>query len=294
MATVVTADTDLVTYDETAFRSEFNRHPFYVEHRLSQHPLFAIERLLELARELPGDRVEYNAGDLPITQDPKMTPRTGLSVEETIKRIQECRSWMVLKNVEVNPEYEQLLEECLRPLRKWIPDMRGLESFVFISSPGSVTPFHIDPECNFLLQIRGTKFVRLFPINDETLLTEQELEDFYAGGTRNLICRDEEGRKATLYELQPGQGLHFPVTAPHWVQNGPDVSVSYSITFRTEATDRREILYRINHRLRKAGWKPVPVGTSAVRDSMKFIMFDAARRVKKMLGRGQDDRAVKY
>ena len=31
------------------------------------------------------------------------------------------------------------------------------EAFIFISSPNTVTPYHMDPEYNFLLQIRGTK-----------------------------------------------------------------------------------------------------------------------------------------
>ena len=35
--------------------------------------------------------------------------------------------------------------------------MKQKQGFIFISSPGSVTPFHIDPENNFLLQIRGSK-----------------------------------------------------------------------------------------------------------------------------------------
>src|SRR5262245_63771662 len=83
----------------------FARRPFVVRHRLTDHPLFALPRLIELARMLPEDRVEYNAGDVPVSLDPARTPRTGLSIDETIRRIEECRSWMVFKNVERDPEY---------------------------------------------------------------------------------------------------------------------------------------------------------------------------------------------
>ena len=284
---------EAVSFDKAVFERDFNREPFIIQHDLVGHPLFELPRIIELSKSLPADRVEYNAGNVPITLDPVNTPRTGLSIEETIRRIEECRSWMVLKNVETDPDYKALLDECLDPMLSLIPDMRGREAFVFVSSPGAVTPFHIDPECNFLLQIRGSKRVRMFPMNDPELLTEEEIELFYAGGTRNLICRDENGEKAQIFELAPGEGLHFPVTMPHWVENGPAVSVSFSVTFRTNDSDRREILYRVNHRLRKAGLKPTPVGKSRARDGVKFFFFDAARKLKHLAG-GKEERVAKY
>lgn len=283
-----------LAFDPAEFRRSFNRKPFYVGHSLVGHPLFELPRLMELARSLPVDRVEYNAGNVPITLDPTQTPRTGLSIEETIRRIEECQSWMVLKNVESDPDYRGLLSACLAPMAPFVSAIRGMESFVFISSPGSVTPFHIDPECNFLLQIRGTKTIRMFPMDDPELLTEEELERFYSGASRNLICRDEQGDRAMVFDLEPGQGLHFPVTIPHWVKNGPAVSISFSVTFRTPQSDRREILYRINHQLRKMGMKPTPVGRSVLLDSLKFGVFDIMRLGKKLMRGREESRAVKY
>ncbi len=99
--------------DAGLFRGKFDREPFLVRHHLCDHPLFALPRLLELARALPEAQVEYNAGDLPLSQDPKLTPRNGLSIEETVRRIAECRSWMALKNVETDPAYGELLHGCL-------------------------------------------------------------------------------------------------------------------------------------------------------------------------------------
>src|SRR5262249_24404140 len=153
---------------------------------LVDHPLFSLPRLLQLARALPEDRVEYNAGDLAVNTDPALTPRTGLSAEETVRRIEECRTWMVLKNVERDPEFARLLHECLGPVEaRGPPACRQIahrEAFVFLSSPGSVTPYHIDPEWNFLLQVRGSKLMNVSPAE---LLTEPELERFYSGAHRN-------------------------------------------------------------------------------------------------------------
>ncbi len=39
--------------------------------------------------------------------------------------------------------------------------------------------------------------------------------------------------KSWTFDLQPGSGLHFPVTYPHWVKNADEVSISFSIAFRT-------------------------------------------------------------
>src|SRR5205823_7433879 len=124
-------------------------------------------RVLELARALPERFVEYNAGAVPVGVRPEETPRTGLSAEETIRRIQECGSWMVLKRVEQDPEYGALLDRCLDGIaahaRGVAPPMQRREGFIFLSSPGAVTPFHIPPEDNSPLQIRGRKPVSKWP-----------------------------------------------------------------------------------------------------------------------------------
>ena len=93
------ATTPLLDLDDGAFQESFCRRAFRVRHRLTGHPLFELPRLVKLATALPPASVEYNAGDIPMALDPRQTPHTGLSVEETVRRIEECRSWMVLKNV---------------------------------------------------------------------------------------------------------------------------------------------------------------------------------------------------
>jgi hypothetical protein len=277
--------------DADFFRADFNVRPFLIRHRLVDHPLFALPRLIELSRALPPDRVEYNAGDLAVNQDPDLTPQTGLSVEETIRRIEDCRSWMVLKNVENDPEYRELLHGCLAEVERLDhPLARGVcmrEGFIFISSPHSVTPYHMDPECNFLLQIRGHKQVSLFDAADRALVTEEQLEKFYSGAHRNMTFQEEFQEKASVFRLHPGEGLHFPVTAPHWVKNGDAVSISFSITFQTRATERRAALYNINHHLRQRGFRPRPVGRSRFRDALKYNGYRILRRIKRLFGGGK-------
>jgi hypothetical protein len=271
----------LVDPDQIA--RDLDRQPFAVRHELAGHPAFSLEHLVALARRLPAERVEYNAGDLPITQDPTLTPRNGLSVEETIQRIAECRSWMVLKRVETDPEYAPLLDACLDQIAPIVSGMRTRRGFVFLSSPGSVTPYHIDHEYNFLLQIRGRKTMSIF---DRSVVTEEQLERFYRGEHRNLVFSEHHAHRSHTFEIGPGDGVHVPVNAPHYVLNGPEVSVSFSITFRTPAGDRRSMVYVANDRLRHLGLRPRPVGAAPLVDRTKALGYAIYQRAARRLGRG--------
>ena len=261
------------------FRAQFAKAPFLLHHNLAAHDLFSLPRLVELAQRLPESQVEYNAGEVPVGLDPARTPRNGLTPEETIRRIEECRSWLVLKSVEDDPAYRLLLEECLAEVRAAsAPLAAGLcdpHAFIFVSSPGAVTPYHMDPEENFLVQIRGTKTMSVFDPADRSILSEREIERFLSGAHRNLAYRDDYQGKAKLFDLTPGVALHVPFAAPHWVQNGPAVSVSFSITFNTRASMRSSHAHRMNGWLRRWGLQPAPVGRSVLRDDLKQLAWRA-------------------
>jgi len=282
------ANADYMVVDVPVFSRAFPELPFIIEHRLAGHPLFNLPRLMALARCLPRHCVDYNAGALAIDQDPEQAPGNGLSIRETIARIEENASWMVLKNVERDAQYARLLHDCLADVRRFseslAPGMAAFEGFIFISSPGSITPFHIDPEHNFLAQISGRKQVFMFDARDRELVSERQLERFYsAHPLRNLPYRDAYGRKARKFNLAPGQALYLPQNGPHWVRNGDAVSISFSMTFRSALSRRRSRLYQFNDRLRAFGLQPYPVGHSPWRDATKDMVFRATRRARKWL-----------
>jgi hypothetical protein len=278
----------LIGIDPEIFAAYFDRKPFHVRHALSDHPLFELPRLMELSRKLPEAYVEYNGGTLPVGARPEETPRNGLSAEETVRRIAECGSWMVLKNVQQDSAYGALLDRCLDEVAAQAgtpaPKMIRREGFIFLSSPGAVTPFHLDPEHNFLLQIRGAKTVSMWDRDDRFVLPDAELEKFYAAFEhRNLPWRDVFQTTAWTVPLQPGQGVHFPVAVPHWVKNGPEVSISFSITFRSRSSESREFIYRTNARLRKLGFAPRPPGQSLLLDGTKRAAFAALLELRKLV-----------
>jgi hypothetical protein len=277
----------LLELESDTFRAQFPRRPFLVRHHLADHPLFAISRLLELSKALPESCVEYNEGNIPVNMGYQASPRTGLSVEETIRRIREAHSWMVLKYVEKDPDYRALLDECLDQVRDLseplVPGMRQREGFIFLSSPNSTTPLHVDPEHNFLLQIQGRKFVSQFDPQDTAVITEADIERGLYGKIRNLAYNEAIQARGQVFELTPGLGLHFPVAAPHWVKNGEEVSISFSITFRSASTDRSEAVRLFNAGLRKRGFHPNPLGRSPIMDTAKYQAYRVQRRLQRLL-----------
>src|SRR3546814_8282663 len=82
---------------------------------------------------------------------------------------------------------------------------------------------------------------------------------------------------ATQQHLEPGDSIFVPLFDPHWVQNGPEVSVSFSITWHTDYSLRMVKLSYVNAGLRKLGMPQASVGTHPVIDAMKVAAYDVAR-----------------
>ena len=85
----------LLEIDQPRFKAEFNRYSFLVRHRLVQARLFSIPALIELSQRLPEESIKYNSGGIPVGTGLYEAPATGLGKEETLRRIGDCKSWMV-------------------------------------------------------------------------------------------------------------------------------------------------------------------------------------------------------
>lgn len=271
-----------------ALGAAYPETPHLLEHQLAGHALFELDSLAALAARMRPVDVEYNRGDLPVGVDPAQTPANGLSVAETIRRIEECGSWMVLKFIEQDPLYRDFLHDTLAALEATVRPVTGAmlkrEGFIFISSPGAVTPFHFDPEHNILLQIRGTKTMTIFPAADESLVGSLEHERFHNGGHRNLPWQEAFAARGTPFHLAPGRAVYVPVKAPHWVKNGPGVSISFSITWRSEWSYREEYARRFNHLLRRTGLSPRPPRRFPHQNHAKSLGYRAIDKARRLRG----------
>lgn len=265
------------------FAANYPEMPHKLAHHLREHPLLAIEMLAKLGEALPEASVEYNKGDLPVGIDPALVPANGLSIGDTIRMVETSGSWAVLKNIEQQPQYEALLSGLLTELKPFIEEKTGRmlkpQGFIFVSSPDAVTPYHFDPEHNILMQLRGTKVMTQFPAGDARFAPDETHEGYHTGGHRNLVWRDELAAGGTEWPLKPGDALFVPVMAPHHVKNGPAVSISLSITWRSDWSFAEADARAFNGVLRKVGIRPAAPGRFPAQNKAKALAWRAIRKL---------------
>ena len=273
------------------FLRNYNRANFMFRHELAGHPLFELPSLVELARRMP-DRTEHywSNGPVRVANDWSAGTAERQSLEDTIAGIETNNSIVILKHTEQDPVYASVLQNVLATIidlsgERMRADVTIGEVLILVSSPGRITPYHMDSEVNFLLQITGDKWFHIFDHTDRSLVTEEELEAFFAVSKNNAVYRLERQDDCNRYDLRAGAGVHLPVTAPHWVQNRDNVSVALSVNYELRSTDRLQKVHRFNRRLRKLGLKPTAPTHSRWRDGAKLAAEDCVAALRRVAGR---------
>ncbi|MBX7501848.1 cupin-like domain-containing protein [Qipengyuania sp. YG27] len=267
-----------------AFARAYPETPHVLRHTLQDDPRMALDALAELAEALPESSIEYNRGNLPIGVDGK-PGATDLAIGETIRHIATSDSWAVLKNIEQAPSYRALLMDLLDELRPVISATTGElltpQGFIFVSSPDAVTPYHFDPEHNILLQLKGSKVMTQFPAGDARYAPDEVHESYHLGGPRELPWNDAFLAEGTPFAIGPGEAVFVPVMAPHFVRNGPESSISLSITWRSEWSYAEAGARCFNGTVRKFGLTPRPPGRWPVRNQAKSLAYRAWRKASR-------------
>jgi hypothetical protein len=287
--------------DDDIFDAYFDRYPFKITHELAAHPLLQLPRLVELARAM-NSPILYFRGNHAVNQVNEQNEHTdwpqerrtfkerklsqpALSPVETISQIESCRAWMQLRDVGSDPEYAALLGEIIGefrgPSERVAPGLSAPRADIFISSPGATTPFHLDEEHNFLLQIRGTKHLSIADGSDPAVLGREDLQAYFRGSGELVPYSDHLEQHSVHVNLRPGEGVHIPPCHPHWVQNGEAVSISLGILWFSDVTARRRYLYRVNGWLERAGLHPAPPGEGPLGDSLKALPLTLKRRARR-------------
>jgi len=270
------------THAQAQFASSYPEGPHKLEHGLRTHPLLELDALATLGEALPAASLEYNRGDLPIGVDGK-PGSNGLTIGETIRGIDKTNSWAVLKNIEQQPAYANLLNQLLGELEEVITRRTGTmlkpQGFIFVSSPNAVTPYHFDPEHNILLQLRGCKVMNVFPAGDTRFAAETVHEAYHTGGGRELAWDDGFAQHGVSFPMSPGEAVFVPVMSPHFVKVGPAPSISLSITWRSEWSYAEADARALNKLLRDWGLDPAPPGRWPERNRAKAFVMRVLRRL---------------
>jgi len=274
-----------------------DQQPFKFHHQLMGHPALSLDNLARVLPTLPQQQVMYSKGLLDVGADFESTfskkPKDR-SLEETIESIRTTDSYIMVRSPEADPSFADLYRALCSEVSA-LMKQRGVgtmpvdaQLYLFIASPNSVTPFHIDRYSTFLMQFRGSKQVTVSRPWDPRVVTPKDTEDYMAYVNTRLPWSPEKDAYATAFEFQPGDALHIPFMAGHHVRNGADdVSISMSIIFNTAQSTAWRHALNFNQRARKVlcrvGLGLNPVGSAPARDRAKAAGWSALSRVRSLV-----------
>lgn len=281
-------------FEDGAVFEQFDREAFKFPHKLMGHPALSLENLARVIPALPPRRVMYSMGRLKESDDFEGTfsrKPAGRSIEETIENIRVSDSYVMVSGPEIDPSFAPLHRELIGDVESLMrrhgvgTEAIDPQLYLFIASPNSVTPFHIDRYSTFLMQFRGSKEVTVFPQWDERVVSAVQREAYVSYANTRLSWSQETDALGTRFAFQPGEALHIPFVAGHHVRNGPDdVSISMSIIFNTRQSMAWRRALNFNHASRRVlgrfGLAPAPIGGQAWRDSAKSGLWQVARRLR--------------
>jgi hypothetical protein len=273
--------------DPATFRQNFGHVPFALRHRLALSSLITIDRLTAIAEKMlatgrAGRLVIFEGAQTAGDVYSKMKKRKPFAA--AVSQLERFNYWLTFVNVsEVDPELNDLYRETLQDVETLLgmpilKDVNRGHMNVFMASPNVITPYHIDYEHNFLCQMASEKDVWLWNPDDRANLSELEIERFYCGdmeAARYGVDTQSRGRE---FHIRPGDALYHPPLAPHWVKNGPRVSISVSMGFSTTSLDRRARIYQGNRILRSVGLQAPPPGRSSVLDGLRSGTVSGIKR----------------
>jgi hypothetical protein len=238
-----------------------------LSHGLARHPLLEIPALAELAARLPQTSVEWGRDDLALgaTREPGLT---GISVTETILGIARTQGWAMLGHVERVPSYAALVQDLFGELAPEIEAKTGTvltpAASIHIASPNAVTPIRYERDHLIMIQVAGSRVMTQLPPDDPRFAHDRN---------------DALVKHGDRFELRPGDAIHVPVMAPHIVRNGPEISVSLSLSWASEWSRADSDARRFDALARRVGYSPPPPPRWPARSRARTLAWRAYRRL---------------
>ncbi|WP_086619078.1 hypothetical protein [Erythrobacter tepidarius] len=226
-----------------------------IRHHLAAEPLLGHAALAAAARDLPSGKVERRVHNA--TDGAGFRHRAdGRDPAAAIAEGGDAAAWIMLRGIEQLSDYSALIERLLAELAPVIVPatgpVRDIKGFVFVSAPGTHTPFHFDAEYNILFQIAGTKLFATCPPVPPFLDLGQR-EAYHLAGENMLAWQPDFAQAEQQHQLTPGDALFVPFAAPHRVLAGDAPSVSLSVTWQSRASRAEADALALNPVLRRWG-----------------------------------------
>lgn len=247
---------EILTDWKDHYVSLFGEHTLCLQHRLHLSPLFTDEALIKLMENADRDDYHVNLMDDGVRREGEFGKASGADILRAVKA---GDIWVNLRAPgRSNPAYQELVDQIYDEFEARVPGFKAFRRHltILISSPNVTVKYHADVPGQTLWQIRGQKRVFLYPASPP-FLSDPWIEKLVlneAHETDAAYCEwyDEH---AVVKDLHPGEMLHWPLNAPHRVENMDCLNVS--ITTEHWTADLRNA-YAVNYAngiLRKAGMK---------------------------------------
>ena len=254
--------------DAFPVRSVGFTHDLHLDDRLT------LPAVADLADRLPRRSVIADTAAQPLLVPQGGPPRGVLERPgDVIRDLQNANAWLTLLMVEDDPGMAEIMNTYLDQLEAGMSakqgkpvKMRKRVAFVFVSSPNSVTPVHFDIEHSLLMQVSGCKTVSVGRFESDA--TRRHELDRYWNGSHGRI--ENLQPEVASYTMTPGRAVYIPPDTPHWVHNGPDISLSVTLTYFTPATVRENRVENFNAKLRRRNLTPREPGRSTAVDTAKI------------------------
>jgi Cupin superfamily protein len=270
---------DLTTIGQLPFDDGFPGQSVGFGHDLHLDDRLTLAAVADLADRLPRRSVIADTAAQPLLVPHGGPPRGALERPgDVIRDMENANAWLTLLNVEDDPGMAELMNAQLDLLESGMAASHGKRvklrkrvAFVFVSSPNSVTPVHFDIEHSLLMQVSGSKTVSVGRFESDAV-RRHEFDRYWDGSHGRIETLQPE---AAAYAMTPGRAVYIPPGTPHWVRNGPRISLSVTLTYFTAATVRENRVEDFNSHLRRRHLVPREPGRSAAIDTAKACAMGA-------------------
>jgi hypothetical protein len=264
--------------------AKWAKAPLMAKHRLNTHPLFTLDALADLIKGYPRDH--YSLVEVGEKGSPRRLWREGdiggLAGHQVIEAIQNGRMWLNLRDVgKINGSYGTVLDSVFDEVRANIP---GYETYnrtsgILISSPNAQVYYHSDLPGQSLWQLHGKKRVYVYP-SKPPFITPEQLENIALTALEvGMAYEPAYDQHAEVFDIEGGEMLHWPLNAPHRVENFDCLNVSMTTEYWTETIRRNQMINTANGILRQhMGFKPTSRALSGPGFWGKAMMQAGLRR----------------
>jgi cupin superfamily protein len=267
------------TIGQIPFDDAFPGESLGFAHDLQLDDRLTLAAVADLADRLPRRSVIADKAAQPLLAPQSGPPRGALERPgDVIRDLHNANAWLTLLNVEADPGMAEIMNSHLDQLEAGMSAKRGKRvrmrkrvGFIFVSSPNSVTPVHFDIEHSLLMQVSGCKTVSIGHWKSDAA-RRHEFNRYWDGSHGRIETLQPEEAE---YVMTPGRAVYIPPGTPHWVHNGPDISLSVTLTYFTAATVRENRVEDFNAHLRRRHLNPREPGHSTAVDTAKSYAMGA-------------------